>query len=585
MSLNKISEIGGPRNRLGHSFTKLLRKEAENCIVPLYAFARMALPMASEVLNAQKGCVVGSKDCSLQDPCPCCILHTHIPPRHRQIFLCKIQLSVLQLGRCFCIPLAIDFAEHDFGGHFFETLYDHPSSWFRSLIDRACHAYILAEPSQLRLREWTPSFLHVGPRKLPAKEYNQGLIVQKQAQTLQDHDFGTTADLHSRSLAGPRFLFEKILPQFLTGCRQIFALAKINMSAETRELFSKLGTDQDLSVPQGKKDLWLAANRLRLIISSLHYCFSNCLPWLATSGDFAKGHSFDIQGQSIKSPAEILRLISPIIADLMVDENLVKLLLMSENADNLRSSLTALTIPALAGFFSSFFVPLTPYTFDHELFGTASRENMVRAHRLILDSIDIFLANASWRLRAVGVVLLKTYTYMHVTYVWETREKAKPEEFDLKMESRKRFFEMFLDETNDVRDIALRGCSDLTQNGYYQDLDEVAQDLLKMSKGEEPRLPELLGIKKEKRSQCSMYGMCSLVLGNPYTVPSHIPQLISTLVQNYTGESCTWREIVRLTLASFKRTHQDNWETHATKFTATQLDDLQSAVLSPSNYV
>ena len=79
-------------------------------------------------------------------------------------------------------------------------------------------------------------------------------------------------------------------------------------------------------------------------------------------------------------------------------------------------------------------------------------------------------------------------------------------------------------------------------------------------------------------------GLCACVEATPYSVPPHLPALLVRLA-SHLHDPQPIAGSVRRTLAHFKRTHADEWDTeHRAKFSEQQLSALTDALVSPNYY-
>lgn len=95
-------------------------------------------------------------------------------------------------------------------------------------------------------------------------------------------------------------------------------------------------------------------------------------------------------------------------------------------------------------------------------------------------------------------------------------------------------------------------------------------------------VPEGSGALIERHA--GVLGLCACVEATPYTVPPHLPLLLVHLA-SHLHDPQPIAGSVRRTLAHFKRTHADEWETeHRAKFSEQQLAALTDALVSPNYY-
>ena len=67
-----------------------------------------------------------------------------------------------------------------------------------------------------------------------------------------------------------------------------------------------------------------------------------------------------------------------------------------------------------------------------------------------------------------------------------------------------------------------------------------------------------------------------VILAVPYDLPDYLPPMLTSFLRHATStEYSQLQNIVRQTVQSFKRTHQDRWEEFQLRFSREQLDDLQ----------
>lgn len=72
-----------------------------------------------------------------------------------------------------------------------------------------------------------------------------------------------------------------------------------------------------------------------------------------------------------------------------------------------------------------------------------------------------------------------------------------------------------------------------------------------------------------------MLGISSIIKAFPYEVPPFIPAVLIECMSKHAASPVPLSTTVRATLAEFKRTHADSWETDQKAFSAEQLADLQ----------
>lgn len=78
-------------------------------------------------------------------------------------------------------------------------------------------------------------------------------------------------------------------------------------------------------------------------------------------------------------------------------------------------------------------------------------------------------------------------------------------------------------------------------------------------------------------------GLCAIVEAYPYDVPDFVPDVLMELA-NHLHDPVPIPLTIKETMQEFKRTHQDNWEEHKTKFTEDQLLVMTDLLISPNYY-
>jgi len=79
-------------------------------------------------------------------------------------------------------------------------------------------------------------------------------------------------------------------------------------------------------------------------------------------------------------------------------------------------------------------------------------------------------------------------------------------------------------------------------------------------------------------------GLCAFVEAFPHDVPSFLPPILMEL-STHLNDRQPVPMTIKKTLQEFKRTHQDNWQEHKTKFTEDELSALTDLLVSHNYYV
>jgi len=78
-------------------------------------------------------------------------------------------------------------------------------------------------------------------------------------------------------------------------------------------------------------------------------------------------------------------------------------------------------------------------------------------------------------------------------------------------------------------------------------------------------------------------GLCAFVEAFPYDVPSFLPPILMEL-STHLNDPQPIPTTIKKSLQEFKRTHQDNWQEHKTKFTEDQLYVMTDLLVSHNYY-
>jgi proteasome activator subunit 4 len=84
------------------------------------------------------------------------------------------------------------------------------------------------------------------------------------------------------------------------------------------------------------------------------------------------------------------------------------------------------------------------------------------------------------------------------------------------------------------------------------------------------------------KRHAAVLGIAAVVLAFPYDLPKWMPKALVILSES-SHDPAPIRTTITETFGEFKRTHQDNWETHKQKFTSDELYVVSELLLS-QNY-
>merc|ERR1712200_181696 len=78
-------------------------------------------------------------------------------------------------------------------------------------------------------------------------------------------------------------------------------------------------------------------------------------------------------------------------------------------------------------------------------------------------------------------------------------------------------------------------------------------------------------------------GLCSFIEAFPHDVPEFVPPILMEL-STHLNDPQPVPSTIKKSLQEFKRTHQDNWQEHKTKFTEDQLVVMTDLLVSQNYY-
>ena len=88
---------------------------------------------------------------------------------------------------------------------------------------------------------------------------------------------------------------------------------------------------------------------------------------------------------------------------------------------------------------------------------------------------------------------------------------------------------------------------------------------------------------KLKTRHAGVLALAAMTAAFPYDVPPWLPRVLLGLAR-HVNDPTPLDKSAKEALASFKKTHHDNWETHKQAFTSEELEDLGDALVSPSYF-
>jgi proteasome activator subunit 4 len=144
------------------------------------------------------------------------------------------------------------------------------------------------------------------------------------------------------------------------------------------------------------------------------------------------------------------------------------------------------------------------------------------------------------------------------------------------------------DKVLEVREKASEVLTDLIHCSFIPSQNEIILAMKKKCKTKIPKKTENdfdqeLAKKVIIQRHSGVLGCCAFILSQPYTIPDYVPPLFEIL-SNHMNDPHPIPASIRKTIANFKRTHHDGWETHKSKFSENQLAVISELTVPPSYY-
>ncbi|BGP22448.1 Proteasome activator BLM10 [Rhodotorula toruloides] len=195
--------------------------------------------------------------------------------------------------------------------------------------------------------------------------------------------------------------------------------------------------------------------------------------------------------------------------------------------------------------------------------------------------ISLLRDSPSWRVRLDVLLPLQVFYYHHVFFL---SDKIITELMD-------QLCDLLRDPKIEVREAAASTLSGIVRCSQRSAIVSLVSRFMitlrttKIPKRRDAQGNEVAGYQDALiTAHSAVLGISSLIKAFPYEVPPFIPSILIECMSKHAASPPPLSTTVRTTLADFKRTHQDSWETDQKAFTAEQLADLHDLLGHGSYY-
>ncbi|GJN88228.1 hypothetical protein Rhopal_001193-T1 [Rhodotorula paludigena] len=202
-------------------------------------------------------------------------------------------------------------------------------------------------------------------------------------------------------------------------------------------------------------------------------------------------------------------------------------------------------------------------------------DNQHLVRPLMKQFISLLRESSSWRVRLDVLLPLQVFFYHHLFFLDD----------DIIGELMDQLCDLLRDPKIEVREAAASTLSGI-RSAIVSLIKRFMRTLraTKIPKRRDAQGNEVAGYQEALvAAHSAVLGVSSLVKAFPYEVPPFIPSILIECMSKHAASPPPLSTTVRATLADFKRSHQDSWETDQKAFTAEQLADLHD-LLSGSSY-
>jgi hypothetical protein len=193
----------------------------------------------------------------------------------------------------------------------------------------------------------------------------------------------------------------------------------------------------------------------------------------------------------------------------------------------------------------------------------------------LLQFLKIQVSSDSWHHRIAALHFIVSFYRNHL-HVFSLAQKQELNQIARNCLRDKR--PEVQDGAREVLTVMMHFCS-------YAEICEMCDAFSKMAKRKVPKHVDKVPNKTSKAYRtrlAGVLGLTAIVERYPYSVPEFVPSAL-VLICSVVSDPGPASGIIKRALAKFKRTHNDEWTQHMTKFTEFQLECLQDFFL-PNNY-
>ncbi|GAA5959559.1 hypothetical protein JCM21900_003196 [Sporobolomyces salmonicolor] len=203
------------------------------------------------------------------------------------------------------------------------------------------------------------------------------------------------------------------------------------------------------------------------------------------------------------------------------------------------------------------------------------------AKPLMKQFISLLRESTSWRVRLDVLLPLQVFYYHHLFLLDD----------ELIAELMDQLCDLLRDPKIEVREASASTLSGIVRCSQRSAIVSLSQRFMavlrstKIPKRRDASGAEVPGYQEALiAAHSAVLGISSLIKAFPYEVPPFIPSIMIEAMSKHATSPPPLSTTVRATLADFKRTHQDSWETDQKAFTQEQLADLHDLLTGSSYY-
>jgi len=202
-----------------------------------------------------------------------------------------------------------------------------------------------------------------------------------------------------------------------------------------------------------------------------------------------------------------------------------------------------------------------------------------------LDAVEQVAELPSWRARAAVLEFLQVSVFNNLASVLSLPDQAARVTGVVT--------KLLKDERLEVREMAsvvlggLLHCTFLPQKQEQLLLEEF-KSLTRTKLKKKPKSGDLSSWQTSRSAavlarHSGVLGLSAAVSAAPYDIPPHVPDILMLLAEHL-HDPQPIPSTIKKVFQNFKRTHQDEWQDHKTKFTDDQIGVLTDLLVSPSYY-